>query len=56
MNYNHHKATRLILSELVSSLSLCLQKMGADRIRDDVKTEALAADWAEGQVPGIYGC
>ena len=32
----------LILSESGSSLSLCLQKMGADRMRDGVKTEALA--------------
>ena len=42
MNYNHQKATSLILRESVSSLSLCLKKMGADRMRDDVKTEALA--------------
>lgn len=30
------KATSLILSESVSSLSLFLQEMGADRMRDDV--------------------
>lgn len=36
------EATSLICSESVSSLSLCLQKMDADRMRDDVKTEALA--------------
>lgn len=33
-----------------------LQKIVAKRLRDDVETEALAADWAEGQVLGIYGC
>ena len=38
------KATSLILNESVSSLSLCLQKTDANRIRDDVKTEALAKD------------
>ena len=33
----------MILSESVSSLSLYLQEMDVNRIRDDVKTEALAA-------------
>ena len=37
------KATSLIRSESVSSLSLCLQKTDANRMWDDVKTEALAA-------------
>lgn len=37
------KATRLILSESVSSLSLFLQKMDVNRMRDDAKTEAMAA-------------
>ena len=37
------KATRLILGESVSSLSLYLKEMVADRMNDDVKTEALAA-------------
>ena len=37
-----NEATSLICSESVSSLSLYLQEMGADWMRDDVKTEALA--------------
>ena len=37
-----NEATNLILSESVSSLLSCLQKMVADWMRDDVKTEALA--------------
>ena len=36
------EATSVILSESVSSLSLFLQEMDVDRMRDDVKTEALA--------------
>lgn len=49
-NYHLHsrkiKATSLILSESVSSLSLYLQEMGADRMHDDVKAGALAK-WCE---------
>ena len=37
-----NEATSLILGESVSSLSLCLQKMVANRMCDDVNTEALA--------------
>ena len=37
------KATSLILSESDSSISLFLQEKDVDRMRDDVKTEALAA-------------
>ena len=36
------EATSLILSESVSSLSLYLQEMDVNRMRDDVKVEALA--------------
>lgn len=40
---NRTKATSLIFSGSVSSLSLFLQEMDVDRMHDDVKTEALAA-------------
>ena len=40
------EATSLIRSESVSSLSLYLQEKDVDRIRDDVKTEALATNRA----------
>ena len=38
------EATRLIRSESISSLLLYLQEMDVDRVRDDVKAEALAKD------------
>ena len=56
MPHDETDAPNLILSESVSALLLYLQGVVADRLRDDVETEALAARWAEGQVPGIYGC
>lgn len=40
---NRTKATSLIFSGSVSSLSLFLQEMDVDRMHDGVKTEALAA-------------
>lgn len=37
--HDSYEATRLIRSESVSSLSLYLQEMDADRMHDDVKTK-----------------
>ena len=45
---NRTKATRLMFSGSVSSLSLFLQEMDVDRMHDDVKTEALAAEVWDG--------
>lgn len=45
---NRTKATSLIFSGSVSSLSLFLQEMDVDRMHDDVKTEALAAGARDG--------
>lgn len=39
------EATRLIRSESGSSLLLYLQEKDVNRIREDVKTEALAGAW-----------
>lgn len=43
------EATSLILSELVSVLLLYLLEVFANRVRDDVKAEALAARKAMGE-------
>lgn len=49
---NRTKAMSLIFSGSVSSLSLFLQEMDVDRMHDDVKTEALAADqWRRRSIP-----
>ena len=45
---NRTKAMSLIFSGSVSSLSLFLQEMDVDRMHDDVKTEALAAEVWDG--------
>lgn len=45
---NRTKATSLIFSGSVSSLSLFLQEMDVDRMHDGVKTEALAAEVWDG--------
>ena len=47
---NRTKATSLIFSGSVSSLSLFLQEMDVDRMHDDVKTEALAVEVWDGFV------
>lgn len=44
--HDSYEATNLIRSESVPSLSLYLQEMDADKMYDDVKKEALAANRA----------
>ena len=44
MPHDETNAPNLIFSESVSALLLYPQKVVADRLRDDVKTEALAKD------------
>ncbi len=49
MPHDKTEAPNLILSESVSALLLYLQEVGADRMRDDVKAEALASKEGTGR-------
>ena len=49
---NRTKATRRMFSGSVSSLSLFLQEMDVDRMHNDVKMKASAADqWRRRSIP-----